>query len=116
MEDKIFGIIGLAVLGCGIYSLYAYWQMKTTGIINTVILLGKDFRQEQCKDKAAYLAKALPAVLLFAVTATLYGAIDVIHFYVRPMPRIDLAGMIVFLIVLFGYAVYTGKLRNTYFR
>lgn len=116
MEDRIFGIIGIMVLGCGIYSLYAYWQMKVTGIINTVILIGKEYTQDMCRDRDAYLKKALPAVLVFALTSVVYGVIDVVHFYVHPMPKADLCGMIVFIVVLIGFAVYTGKLKNQYFK
>ena len=37
--EGIFGIIGI---GAGLYSLYAWFQLKFKGIINTSILVPKD--------------------------------------------------------------------------
>ena len=49
--EGIFGIIGI---GAGLYSLYAWFQLKFKGIINTSILVPKDTNIKKCKDKEAY--------------------------------------------------------------
>ena len=46
--EGIFGIIGI---GAGLYSLYAWFQLKFKGIINTSILVPKDTNIKKCKDK-----------------------------------------------------------------
>ena len=51
--EGIFGIIGI---GAGLYSLYAWFQLKFKGIINTSILVPKDTNIKKCKDKEAYRA------------------------------------------------------------
>ena len=61
--NSVFGFIGILAVGCGIYCLYAYFNMKKDGHINETILLGKSYSEKMCKDKEAYLKKALPAVL-----------------------------------------------------
>ena len=48
--EGIFGIIGI---GAGLYSLYAWFQLKFKGIINTSILVPKDTNIKKCKDKEA---------------------------------------------------------------
>ena len=53
--EGIFGIIGI---GAGLYSLYAWFQLKFKGIINTSILVPKDTNIKKCKDKEAYRAAA----------------------------------------------------------
>lgn len=113
--DEMFGFVSVIVLGFGLYSFYAYIQMKKGGPISEVLLLGKSYNEYQCKDKAAFLNKALPAVLIFASACVIYGAIDFVHCYVYPMRVVDLIGMVVFLAVLVWFLVYTGKLKKMYF-
>ena len=43
--EGIFGIIGI---GAGLYSLYAWFQLKFNGIINTSILVPKDTNIKKC--------------------------------------------------------------------
>lgn len=83
--DDFFGIISVIVFGCGIYGFYAYIQMRRDGHINATLLLGKDYTEQMCKDKEAYMQKAVPAVLVFSIVATLYGAIDMFHYFVPAM-------------------------------
>ena len=113
--DSIWGIIGVIVLACGVYAIYAFIKMKTTGEINASLLLGKEYTYKKCKNKEAYVKKAGPALLVFGIVALVYGIIDVIHCYVQPMPVADMAGMAIFFIVLVAFAVYTAKLKKEYF-
>lgn len=113
--DSMFGAISIIILGCGIYSLYAYLQMKKDGHINEVLLLGKNYTERMCKDKEAYMQKAVPAVLILGIVCTIYGAIDAIHFFVTPIKMLDLIAMAVFFVVLVWFMVYTTKLKNKYF-
>lgn len=113
--DSVWGFVGIIVFACGIYALYSYIQMKNKGEINASLLLGKDYIYKTCKNKEEYIRKAGPALLVFGLVATIYGAVDVIHCYVYPMAVLDVAGMIIFFIVLVWFAVYTAKLKNKYF-
>ncbi len=115
MDDSVFGFISIMVFGCGIYGLYAYIQMRRDGHINETLLLGKKYTEYMCKDKDAFIKKALPAVLVFGISAMVYGAIDMIHCFVTPIEVLDYIGLAVFLAVLVWYMVYTTKLKNKYF-
>ncbi len=68
-----------------------------------------------CKDRETFVKKALPAVLVFGIAATVYGTIDMIHCFVAPIPVIDYIGLAVFIITLVWYMVYTSKLKKKYF-
>ncbi len=116
MDDSIFGFIGILVLCCGFYGIYAYIKMKKGGPINETLLLGKGYMEYKCKDRTGFLVKALPAVLVFSITAVAYGIIDVVHCYVMPMAVVDYAGMIIFVVVMVWYMVYTTKLKKEFFR
>ena len=114
--NSVFGFIGILAVGCGIYCLYAYFNMKKDGHINETILLGKSYSEKMCKDKEAYLKKALPAVLGFGIVSILYGIVDCIHWYVNPMEMVDTVGGILFMAALVVFAVYTMQLKKNIFR
>lgn len=113
--NSMWGIIGIIVCACGVYSLYWFYKMKTTGEINATMLLGKEFLYKKCKNKEEYIRKVSPALLGFGLVALIYGVLDVIHCYAYPMPLVDTAGMVIFFIVLVAFAVYTTKLKRKYF-
>lgn len=113
--DSIWGIIGIIVLACGLYAIYAFIKMKTTGEINASLLLGKEYTYKKCKNKEAYVKKAGPALLVFGIVALVYGIIDVVHCYVYPMGVADTVGMVIFFVVLVAFAVYTTKIKKEYF-
>ena len=89
MED-MFGALSLLIFGCGIYGLYAYVKMKKDGHINEILLLGKGITEQMCSNKEEFIQKALPAVLVFGIFTTLYGAVDAIHYFIFPMKVLDL--------------------------
>lgn len=111
----IWGFIGIMVFICGIYAIYAFFKMKATGEISETLLLGKEYRYKKCRDKDAYIRKAGPALLIFGITAIIYGGIDIIHCFVYPMAVADTVGMVVFLVVLIWFGVYTAKAKNEYY-
>ncbi|HIZ80788.1 MAG TPA: hypothetical protein H9722_01670 [Candidatus Mediterraneibacter pullistercoris] len=113
--NSIWGFIGIVVFACGIYAIYSFIKMRSTGEINATLLLGKDYMYKKCKDKEAYIQKAGPALLVFGIVAAAYGALDIIHCYVYPMTLADTVGMIVFFVALVWFAVYTTKLKREYF-
>ncbi len=113
--DELFGFVGFIVFGGGLYSLYAYISMKKTGHINETILLGNSYTEQKCKDKEAFLKKALPAVLVFALVTTIYGVIDIINYFVTPLGMADTIGMVIFLVVLVWFLYYTTKLKKEFF-
>ena len=113
--NSIWGFIGIIVFACGIYAIYSYIKMKKDGEINASILLGKDYTYKTCKDKDGYIKKVGPALLVFGLTALIYGILDMIHCYVYSMAVVDTVGMIIFFVVLVWFAVYTARLRNKYF-
>ena len=117
--DSIFNLLSLLFLACGVYSLYAWFKMRADGQINEVLLLGKSYTESQCKDKESFMKKAMPTVLVFGTVTTLYGVIDVVHVFLLPensvIQMISWIAMIIFMITLVGYIVYTGKLRKQYF-
>lgn len=115
MDESVFGFVSIMAFGCGIYGLYAYIRMKMDGHINETLLLGKKYSEHMCKNKEEFVKKALPAVLVFGIVATVYGVIDMIHCFVTPIPVLDYTGLAVFLGVLVWYMVYTTKLKNKYF-
>ena len=99
--EGIFGIIGI---GAGLYSLYAWFQLKFKGIINTSILVPKDMNIKKCKDKEAYRAAAGPKLLVLAVVLILYGAEDLYNTYVQSTGKLFWVMLVLVLAVLVWFA------------
>ena len=99
--EGIFGIIGI---GAGLYSLYAWFQLKFKGIINTSILVPKDTNIKKCKDKEAYRAAAGPKLLVLAVVLILYGAEDLYNTYVQSTGKLFWVILVLVLAVLVWFA------------
>ena len=74
--------VGILVFAFGIYSLYAAFQMKVKGEINSSLLLSKELIYKKCKDKEAYIKEVFPVLLMFSIVTTLCGAIDMINSFV----------------------------------
>lgn len=113
--EEMFGFISVMVMGFGVYGFYAYFQMKKGGPINEALLLGRSYDEYKCKDKEGFIKEALPAVLVFACTAVIYGVVDFIHCFVQPLGFVDAIGLVLFLAVLVWYLAYTSKLKKRYF-
>ena len=113
--ENIFGVFSLLFLSCGLYGLYAFFSMKKNGHINETLLLGKNFVESQCKDKDEFIRRSSPSLLIFSFVGIIYGIIDLIHFYVKPMPAADNIAMIAFLVAIIGFMAHTSKLRKEFF-
>ena len=103
--DDYNQFLSVLVLAAGVYIVYEYVKMLKTGHISEILLLGKGTPESRCKDREAYTKRAYPAVLVLAIVTMAYGIIDFLNFFV-----------VIFLIVLFGYMIYTSKLKKKYFR
>ena len=114
MQD-VTNLIGVLVLFCGIYCLYAAFQMKVRGEINTSLLLTKELMYKTCKDKEAYIQEMFPTLLIFAVATTLCGALDVINSYVVEVSIPYFISLGVFLITFVLFVTKSSILRKKYY-
>ena len=114
-SDSVWGFVGIVVMACGVYALYSFIYMKTQNAIKGAILLGKDVDTKYCKDIPGYIRKVSVPMLVLGVVGTVYGAIDILHCYAYSMPVADTVGMVLFLIVLVVFAVYTTRVKKQYF-
>lgn len=109
--DTMGGFFGFLGLACGIYVLYAWYQMKTTGEINATILLPKSENPNRCKDKKAYIQAVLPKLLVLGISAVAYGVIDIIGVEGTALWVV----LAVFMAILLWFGVTTSKLYKKYF-
>lgn len=114
--DNYNQFLSVLVLAAGVYIVYEYVKMLKTGHISEILLLGKGTPESRCKDREAYTKRAYPAVLVLAIVTMAYGIVDFLNFFVVSMAMVDLVFLVIFLIVLFGYMIYTSKLKKKYFR
>lgn len=107
--------VGILVFGCGVYSLYAAYQLKVKGIVDTNLLLTKDMAHKKCKDIEGYKKEMFPVLLIFAMLTTMCGVIDMINSFVVDILILYLVGMGLFLASFIWFAVTAKKLREKYY-
>lgn len=114
MEDMT-NWVAFLVLGGGLYVLFAAYQMKVQGIINSSLLLTKETAYKKCKDKEAYIKEMFPTLLLFGVVTTACGAIDLLNTYVVDIAIVYFASLAVFVIVFILFIRKSSSLRKKYY-
>lgn len=107
--------VGILVFGFGIYSLYAAFQMKVKGEINSSLLLSKELIYKKCKDKEAYIKEVFPVLLVFAIVTTLCGAIDIINSFVVDISIVYFISLAAFVAVFAVFVVKTTNARKKYY-
>ncbi len=108
--DNIWSFLDIVFLGAGFYMLYAWILMKKKGEIKQEVLMSKDIDLKKCKDLEGYKAYIAPKMLIFAVSAMLYGGAGLVNSYVTALPVIVYnILMITFLVILIWFALMTRK-------
>lgn len=90
--------------------LYAWFLMKKKGEIKQEVLMSKDIELKKCKDLEGYKAYIAPKMVVFGVSAVIYGGMGLVNSYVTPLPSMLYnVMMFVFLLVLIWFALMERK-------
>ena len=108
--DNIWSMMDIIFVGAGAYMLYAWILMKKTGEIKTSLLLSKEVDIRKCKDLEGYKNFMAPKMLVFGITALVYGGYGLVNSYVFSMPMpVYWAVMAGFFAVLVWFSVQSRK-------
>ncbi|MCI8334786.1 MAG: hypothetical protein HFH25_09430 [Lachnospiraceae bacterium] len=108
--DNIWSMMDIIFAGAGAYMLYAWILMKKTGEIKTSLLLSKEVDIRKCKDLEGYKNFMAPKMLVFGITALVYGGYGLVNSYVFSMPMpVYWAVMAGFFAVLVWFSVQSRK-------
>ena len=108
--DNIWSMMDIIFAGAGAYMLYAWILMKKTGEIKTSLLLSKEVDIRKCKDLEGYKNFMAPKMLVFVITALVYGGYGLVNSYVFSMPMpVYWAVMAGFFAVLVWFSVQSRK-------
>ncbi len=108
--DNIWSMMDIIFAGAGAYMLYAWILMKKTGEIKTSLLLSKEVDIRKCKDLEGYKDFMAPKMLVFGITALVYGGYGLVNSYVFSMPMpVYWAVMAGFFAVLVWFSVQSRK-------
>ena len=107
---NIWSMMDIIFAGAGAYMLYAWILMKKTGEIKTSLLLSKEVDIRKCKDLEGYKNFMAPKMLVFGITALVYGGYGLVNSYVFSMPMpVYWAVMAGFFAVLVWFSVQSRK-------
>lgn len=107
--------VGIVVLFCGFYCLYASYQMKCKGVINANLLLPKNMAYKKCKDTQSYIKEMFPTLLIFAIATTLCGMIDIINSFLVDIDVVYYISLVLFLLSLVLFMIKAKKTRERYY-
>ena len=97
---------------CGSRRLYAVCLVsyEKKGEIKQEVLMSKDIELKKCKDLEGYKAYIAPKMVVFGVSAVIYGGMGLVNSYVTPLPSMLYnVMMFVFLLVLIWFALMARK-------
>lgn len=115
MDSSIWGILGIIVLGCGLYGIRGFMDIKNGGQPKLSMLMGQEYETAKAEDREEFLRRSAPVLLVFSLASLLYGAVDFVHCFVYSLPFADLITSILFFIALVVFVVFTSKMRRKYF-
>lgn len=102
-SNSLFVIVDGMVMLCGIYVVYLYIVMVTTGKLSQNVLMPKEVNIKKCKDVPGFIRYIGWKQLLFGVIAILCGTLGIVQDYMNAVHPVLYLGSIV---VFVGYAVW----------
>lgn len=113
-----FNFFDAIIIVCGIVLAYNAIKMKTTGELNSSIVLSKNVRPDQIKDKEGFINYLWTKLLACGVLSALAGIINMIlsmfageyHFLIY----VDLAINTLFFVILIAYGMIVVKAQKKF--
>lgn len=106
---SIYMMVDLLFAGCGVYVLYAWYLMKTKGVVKENILMSREVSMKRCKDKDGYMKYIAPRILVFGIALTIVGLIGFADDYYKFLGIASLIMQGVGLAVIIYFAVVSKK-------
>lgn len=110
---SIFDII---VIACGLYMAVSGILMKTQGKINTGLVLSKNVKPDQIKDKEGFIKYMWIRLFLCGLFCTLAGFINMILSATEQAMIAELIANTVFMIILIVYWMIVVKAQKEYLK
>lgn len=111
----MYTILDMIIIGCGIYVLYGYYQLKTKGIIKEGLLLPKGLSPKRCKDKDGYIADMAPKLLIYGIIMLVCGVVGYLQSLFQKYDALYLVMLVAFLGVTIWFSKQTKKAIAKYF-
>ena len=84
--DSMNHLFGMITLGCGIYCLYVWIKIHTSGKVPpNSVLLPKDCTMDKCLDPEEFITYVQPRLLIFSILIIGFGLFSVIDVYLGLM-------------------------------
>lgn len=115
MDNSIFSMVDILVLGCGIYALYSAFVLQREGKIIRTFLVRKDTDLDSCKDLQGYANYMSPKLWLLGVIMILNGLVSLLNTYVVEIQTLFWVMMSIFLITLIWYGMQTRNAMKKFF-
>jgi len=110
----VLNIFDMLVLFCGIYMAINGILMKTQNKINASLVLGKNVKEAELRDKEGFIAYMWWKVLAIGIVCALAGATNLILSKIDGMAIITTILDIVFFAILVVYGIIISKAQKKF--
>lgn len=103
--DSIYALMDAVIVGSGVYIIYLYINMITTGKLRQSMLIPQNLDVKKCKDVPGYIAYTGIKQLVFGIVAIACGAVGLVQDFTQ---LIGVVPYLITIVLFFAYAIWFG--------
>lgn len=104
-SNSMYGLLDAIIAAGGVYVIYHYILMKSSGALRQNLLLPKDLDVKKCRDVAGYIQYTGTKQLIFGIIALAGGAVGLIQDFTGIIGAVP---YLIFVVVFFVFAIWYG--------
>lgn len=109
-----FNIFDTIIVICGLYMAFCGVRMKAENKINTSLVLSKNVKPEQIRDKDGFIKYMWIRLVICGVACVLAGVVNLLFTRYQPSLIIEAAANAVFVIILISFGVIAVKAQKKF--
>ena len=104
-SNSMYALIDAIITAGGVYIIYQYIMMKSSGALRQNMLLPKDLDIKKCRDVAGFIQYTGTKQMIFGVVALAGGIIGLIQDFTGLIGAVP---YLIFIVVFFMLAIWYG--------
>lgn len=107
-------VLDMLLIAFGVYMSYAAVALKTRGEVTANIMLPKNVKPEQIKDKEGFIAFTYPKTLVIGIITVIMGLAMLVNDFFKASVLVNFIVPFFFMIVVIIYGVMIKKAQSRF--
>ncbi len=112
-KTDIMSIFDIILLVYGIYTIYASFAMKKTGVPSKWLVPEQEMGR--CKDSKGFIDAIYKKTILFGVLVVVYGVVSTINHFFLSIWALEIGCIVFFLFIVIFYMVAFSRTKKEFF-